>query len=918
MVELPSGTVTFLFTDLEGSTRLWEEHPDAMQPALARHDAILRDAVAAHEGHVVKSTGDGIHAVFATAHDALDAAIAAQGALAGEAWDETGPLKVRVGVHTGETVLRDGDYYGGAANRAARLMSVAHGGQIVVSLTTEELVRDGGYEFVDRGEHRLRDLARAERVFQLSHAGLSHEFPPLRSLDAFAENLPLQVSSFIGREFEQAGLAKALESSRLVTVIGVGGVGKTRLAVQVAADIITRYPDGAWFCELAAADEPQAMLQVVATVLGVQPRPGVTLDQSIVESLRARRLLVVLDNCEHLIREVAALANAVLRECPTVSILATSREALGVGGEQVWPLASLDLPTSGDLDAVSGNESVRLFVERATAARPGFGLGPGNVDAVVEICRRLDGIPLAIELAAARVAVFSPSDLRGLLDERFRLLAGTRRSAVERHQTLRATVDWSYALLEEIERVVFDRLGIFAGSFDHRAAQAVCAGDGVEIWDVLDALSGLVAKSMVTAEEIDDGTMRYQLLETLRQYARERLDETGDIDRWRARHVAHYAEVAEETLEGITGPDEFVWRPRLAADLDNIRAALNWSLDREDPADVEYGLRIVAAIGQSTDPTFAFADWVERAVPLVEGRPPNLRGVILSAASIALVNVGDIESGRTLAELVLQEPDLDGWNIRALGSLMICASLQSDFEEAYRIAVESLPASDDAKFQAGNFQVTAYGALATYAALTGRAEIARRHAEEGIRRARALGNPSTLAQVLYSAGLVLNREDPDHALEYFEESAALVREGAGFISVGIVGINLAKLARLRDERGELSVALAALDEGLEYFRRVGPQLDLPSIVAQLCRTFVRNDRPEAAAVLAGVLSDGAIADLAGARTPERIARATAPARTRLGDTTYEQLFAHGAAMSYTDAMTYARTQLKELAVTTQR
>ena len=345
MAELPSGTVTFLFTDLAGSTRLWEQYPEAMGPALARHDEILRGAVATHDGHVVKSTGDGIHAVFATAHDALDAAIDAQAALVGESWDETEPLRVRMGLHTGETELRDSDYYGGAANRAARLMSVAHGGQIVVSLTTEELVRDGEYEFVDLGEHRLRDLTRAERVFQLNHAALAAEFPPLRSLDAYPGNLPLQLTSFVGREDEFRVIAKAFESTRLVTLTGVGGVGKTRLAMQAAAEMLPRFADGAWFCELAAAGDVDAMSQVVATTLGVNPRPGATLEGSIVEFLGAKQLLVVLDNCEHLLVAAARLVEAILRGASGVSVLATSREGLSVEGERNLTLRSLATPT---------------------------------------------------------------------------------------------------------------------------------------------------------------------------------------------------------------------------------------------------------------------------------------------------------------------------------------------------------------------------------------------------------------------------------------------------------------------------------------------------------------------------------------------------------------------------------------------
>jgi class 3 adenylate cyclase len=394
MAELPSGTVTFLFTDLAGSTRLWEQFPEAMQPARARHDAILRGAVASHDGHIVKSTGDGIHAVFATAHDALDAAVDAQATLAGESWGETGPLVVRMGLHTGETELRDGDYYGSAANRAARLMSVAHGGQVVVSLATEELARDGDYEFIDLGEHRLRDLTRAERIFQLNHAALRAEFPPLRSLDAYPGNLPLQLTSFVGREDEFRTIAKAFESTRLVTLTGVGGVGKTRLAMQAAAEMLPRFADGAWFCELATASDEDAMSQVVATTLGVNPRPGATLNGSIVEFLGAKQLLVVLDNCEHLLGAAARLVEAILRGASGVFVLATSREGLSVEGERNLTLRSLPIPHAADAPREIGtSESVRLFVERAVDAHSDFVATDSSLAGIAEICRRLDGIP---------------------------------------------------------------------------------------------------------------------------------------------------------------------------------------------------------------------------------------------------------------------------------------------------------------------------------------------------------------------------------------------------------------------------------------------------------------------------------------------------------------------------------------------
>ena len=525
--ELPSGTVTFLFTDLEGSTRLWEQYPEAMRPALERHDALLRDAVEQHGGNVVKTTGDGLHGVFTTTRDALDAALAAQGALAAEPWGLPGELRVRMGLHTGDAVVRDGDYYGPATNRAARVMAAAHGGQVVVSHATEEIVRDSlpdDVALVDLGEHRLPDLARPERIFQVVAAGLRREFPPLRSLDAMPGNLPSQLTSFVGREVEREAIADALLASRLVTVTGVGGVGKSRIALQVALDVAGRFPDGAWLCELATAHDDEELAQVVAATLGVLARPAVTLADSVIDALRTRELVLVLDNCEHLVDSVGRLAEGLLRDCPGVRVLATSREALGVAGEQVWPLTSLDLPPRAPtFDAVAASEAVQLFVERARAVQPGFVLDESNAEAVAEICRRLDGIPLAVELAAARVTIMAPSDIAARLDQRFQLLTGGRRSAAERHQTLRAAIEWSYEMLDPHERLLFQRLGVFPGSFDAEAVAAVAAGDGLEAWDVLDAGAGLVAKSMMMADEAS-GSTRYHMLETLRAFAREHLE----------------------------------------------------------------------------------------------------------------------------------------------------------------------------------------------------------------------------------------------------------------------------------------------------------------------------------------------------------------------------------------------------------
>ncbi|MDQ6852244.1 MAG: adenylate/guanylate cyclase domain-containing protein, partial [Actinomycetota bacterium] len=412
MTELPTGTVTFLFTDVEGSTRLWEEHPDAMKAALARHDEILRGAVESHAGHIVKTTGDGVHAAFRTAHDAIATAIDAQCALGVERW-EPEPLRARMGIHTGEADVRDGDYYGAALNRAARLMGAAHGGQVLVSLPTAEVLIESlppGVELADVGEHRLRDLSRPQRIFQVLAPGLVTEFSPIRSLDAYPGNLPAQLTSFIGRHEEVIGIAAALADSRLVTITGVGGVGKTRLALQAAAEVLPRFADGAWLCELAGAVDPDTMVQLVASTLAIRPRAGMSIEESVLDFLRSKRLLLVLDNCEHLLRRTARFAQSALQECGEVAVLATSREGLGVRGEQVWPLRSLGVPDEATLDRVTGSEAVQLFTERAKSVRPDFSVTEVNAAAVAEVCQRLDGIPLAIELAAARVMALTPSD----------------------------------------------------------------------------------------------------------------------------------------------------------------------------------------------------------------------------------------------------------------------------------------------------------------------------------------------------------------------------------------------------------------------------------------------------------------------------------------------------------------------------
>jgi predicted ATPase len=530
--------------------------------------------------------GDGVAAAFASAPEALAAAVDAQVDLSSQTWGVTGPLRARVGIHTGEGVLVGEQYTNQPLNRCARLMAAGHGGQVLVSGTTEALVRNAlpeRVELIDLGEHRLRDLAQPMRVFQVVHGELARTFPPVRTLDAFGGNLPFQVSSFVGRERELERTASALMDRRVVTLTGVGGVGKTRLALQVAAEVLPRFADGAWLCELAPVLAPDGLLDVLAALFEISPRAGQPLEQTLVEFLQRKELLLVLDNCEHLLAPVAHLVATIEQQCPAVRMLATSREGLDIDGERIFVVSSLAVPADDAIGvgAVGACAAVRLFVERARAVRADFELTAGNAEHIAGICRQLDGIALAIELAAARVQTFTPAEIMNRLDRRFRLLTGSRRTAIERHQTLRAAIDWSYDLLDTAERLLLDRLGVFVGGFTLEAAEVVTAGDGVEDDAVWEILAGLVARSLVAVGD-DEVETRYRLLETIRQYALDHLADQSEVDRLRHEHARYFAAFGEDLVPSFYGPDETRATLRLDRELDNLRAALDWAMDAGD------------------------------------------------------------------------------------------------------------------------------------------------------------------------------------------------------------------------------------------------------------------------------------------------------------------------------------------------
>jgi predicted ATPase/class 3 adenylate cyclase len=560
---VPSGTVTFLFTDIEGSTRLWEAAPEAMGVALVRHNAIVRGAVEERGGYVFATGGDGLAVAFARAGDGLAAAVSAQAALEAERWPDGAPIRVRMALHTGEVTERDGDYFGTPVNQAARLMALGHGGQILCSAVTAGLL-SAQVPVLDLGEYRLRDLSAAQRVFQVG----DRRFPSLRSVDVVPGNLPTVVTELVGRSDDIAGLVKVLEHQRLVSLTGVGGVGKTRLALAVAAASALGFPDGCWLAELASAGSADEVTRVVSSAVGA---PAADL-AALARFLADRRALIVLDNCEHVLSYAADLAEAVLGAGVEAAIVATSREPLGVAGEVVRGVRSLTVPApTASVVEAAGASAVSLFVARACSASESFVLGDDNVDSVIEICRRLDGIPLAIELAAARVRGMSPAEIARRLGERFRLLAASRGS-LERHRTLLGAVSWSHDLLSEQERVVFRRLGVFPGTFDLAAAEAVAAGDSDSSLDVVDAVLHLVDRSLVV---FDPAPNRYRLLETLRQFAIDQLADAAETDAARKRHSDYYLQLAVEDLDPGDILSSATLR-RLNAELDNLRAVAEW------------------------------------------------------------------------------------------------------------------------------------------------------------------------------------------------------------------------------------------------------------------------------------------------------------------------------------------------------
>jgi predicted ATPase/class 3 adenylate cyclase len=591
-----------LFTDVESSTKLWERHPEAMRAALARHDEILRAAIEAHNGHVFKTVGDAFHATFSAAPDALEAALDAQRVLYHAEWEETGPLRVRMALHTGAAEEREGDYFGPSLNRVARLLSTGHGGQVLLSLATQQSVGDrlpqqgGGLR--DLGERRLKDLSRPERIFQLIASGLPASFPPLKTLDARRNNLPTQPTPLVGRKRELDDILAVLRSPnnvRLLTLTGPGGTGKTRLGLQAAAELTDEFEDGVFFVTLAAIADPALVAPTIARTLGLTESANQPPEELLEGYLSERQTLLLLDNFEHLL-ESAPLLDALLSSAPNLKILLTSRTPLKLYGENEFPVPPLSLPDPGFLppvDRLTHYEAVRLFVDRAKAVRPDFALREENALAVVEICRRLDGLPLAIELAAARIKLLPPRAMLDRLGDRLKLLTGGARNLPERQRTLRSAIEWSYELLEEAEKTLFRRLAVFSGGSTLETIEAVCDARGDLPIDVLDGVSSLLDNSLLRQEDGAGEEPRFVMLQTIHEFANERLEASGEAEELRRLHAEYFLALSEEAEPELKGPDQEEWLRKLEAEHNNARAALGWALRR---GETERALRLSGAL----------------------------------------------------------------------------------------------------------------------------------------------------------------------------------------------------------------------------------------------------------------------------------------------------------------------------------
>jgi len=965
---LPGGTVTFLFTDIEGSTKLLKRLRDLYSTLLDEHREILRGVFAKWNGHEVDSRGEEFFVAFPRATDAVAAAVSAQRALAAHTWPEEVDVRVRIGLHTGEPWVANEGYVGIDVHRAARIANIGHGGQVLLSETTAALVMDElpeGVSLLDLGRHRLKDVRRTERIRQLVIEGLSDEFPPLKSLEALPpstpgvkrrHNLPAELTPFIGRDTELVEIGDLLRdpSIRLLTLVGVGGMGKTRLSLHAAAELVEEFPDGVWLVEFANLRDPELVPQHTAAVLGVsamEAEEGRDVVDILTSYLRDKKLLMLLDNCEHLIEACAGLAEHLLRECPNVQLFATSRENLGIPGEKSFIVPSMEVPPETSLpQELETYEATRFFVDRAVASFPMFQPTSDNSASIANICRRLDGIPLAIELAAARVKILAPDQIADLLQDRFRLLTGGPRTALERHQTLRATMDWSFGLLTEPEQFLLTRLSVFAGGWTLEDVEGLIQDDLGARTDVLDLLSNLVDKSLVIVDH-KHGLARYGMLETVRQFSAELLAASGDADEFRRRHANLFIKLAEEADPKLRGADQLEWLEILEDEHENLRAALGWSIASDEANDAA---RLVGALGW-----FWFIrgyweeawKWLTMSLDMVMDPEPRLRAKALYRAGGLEVIRGNLAGPSELVKEALDictengdeegmawclnllgqvttfdKQDLDqgssnlkksielfqslddewgvAWSTRYLGQI---AEIEEDIDRSVALQKEALQRFEDL----GDVWNVAHSLFLYGGTLRdqGNYPEAKKFYLESYSKCELVKDDVMAAHALQGLGMVaFEMKHYREADENLRDSLEVMqRIGDEYCASRILGY----LARMAQHDGDFDQAVELLRGSLLGFSKLNREEQIVICLARFAALAeIAEHNKRAARLLGAALTSrtGSQAVLLPHLRDEFEGQVVA-LREAMGDKIFERMYAEGAAMSLEEATTYALEEI---------
>jgi predicted ATPase len=891
-----------------------------MSYALARHDEILREVVEGYRGFVFKTVGDAFCCAFPTATEALEAALGCQQAIFRERWpEEVGGLRIRMALHTGAADERGGDYFGPPLNRVARLLSAGHGGQVLLSLATQELVRDQlppGVSLRDLGEKRLKDLARPERVFQLVAPNLPHEFSPLKTLESRRNNLPAQPTPLIGRERELREISNLVRSQDvgLVTLTGPGGTGKTRLALQVAAELVDAFEHGVFFVDLAAATDPDLVFSKIAGALGVAETGARPLAEVVASFLCDKEMLLILDNFEQVVGAASATMEAL--PCPPVKVLVTSRISLRVYGEHEYAVPPLSVPDPRrlpDLKTLSQYEAVGLFIQRARAAKADFEVTNDNAPAVAEICARLDGLPLAIELAAARIKLLPPKAMLVRLGSRLKLLTGGARDLPERQRTLRGAIEWSYDLLDESEQVLFRRLAVFAGGRTLEAIEAICDAEGDLPVDSLEGVSSLLDKSLLRQEEGAGDEPRFVMLETIHEFAREKLRESGEAEEIKRAHAEYFLALAEEAEPELKGPNQAEWLERLEAEHDNMRAALSWSFDGADP---ELGLRLAMALWWfwlTRGHVSEGRDWLEAALGRSVGLPTRERaGVLVGAGRLAL-ELGEISHATVLigegADLFRTLEDRVGL-ADATDNLGIAVAYSGDLDRAKALFAESLSLFREANSGWGVGETL--NNLGNVAGILEQEDRARSLHEESLAARRKVGDERGIAMSLANlVEPVMSEKDYGRVKVLIEESLAIFRKLG---DKGNIAMCLGVLGESSLHEGDLKEATAMCSEALAMLWELGDTYHAYSMLTLLAITASRQDRVERAARLFGAaeaLLEGSGISLTGGDLADT-RRNLAEARAKMDEAAWEEAFASGRSMSFADTVAYATQEATDL------